>query len=66
MTAGVIFHVNKEMTMTNENAFNIECTIEELRLEAREAPTAEERRLIEAELEAARAELAKQTGEGLP
>lgn len=45
--------------MTNESAFNIECTIEELRLEAREAPTVEERRRIKAELEAARAELAK-------
>ncbi|WP_196237570.1 hypothetical protein [Rhizobium leguminosarum] len=52
--------------MTNENAFDIECTIEELCLEAREAPTAEERRLIEAELEAARAELAKQAREELP
>lgn len=52
--------------MTNENTFNIECTIEELRLEVREAPTAEERRRIEAELEAARAELIKQAGEELP
>lgn len=52
--------------MTNENTFNIECTIEELRLEAREAPTIEERRRIEAELEAARAELAKWIGEELP
>ncbi|NNU69550.1 MULTISPECIES: hypothetical protein [Rhizobium] len=52
--------------MTNENAFNIERTIQELRLEAREAPTVEERRRIEAELEAARAELAKQAGEELP
>ncbi|MCV9945008.1 MULTISPECIES: hypothetical protein [unclassified Rhizobium] len=52
--------------MTNENAFNIECTIEELRLESREAPTAEERRRIEAELETARAELANLAGEELP
>ncbi|MGO7136485.1 hypothetical protein AB9E06_37375 [Rhizobium leguminosarum] len=52
--------------MTNENAFNIECTIEELRLEAREAPTAEERRRIEAELEAACVELEKHSGEKLP
>lgn len=52
--------------MTNKNAFNIECTIEELRLEAREVPTVEERRRIEAELEAARAELAKYAGEELP
>lgn len=46
-------------TMTNEHYFNIACTIEELRAEAKEAPTMEERQEIEAELEALRAELAE-------
>jgi hypothetical protein len=44
----------------------IEQHIEELRAELRNAPTAEERRQIERELETARAELAGQIVQGLP
>ncbi|GAA3102091.1 hypothetical protein GCM10010520_54040 [Rhizobium viscosum] len=64
MTASVIFHVNMEMTtMTNNDYFKIACTIEELRAEAKAAPSIAERREIEAELEALRAELVEYANE---
>lgn len=67
MTTGGIFHVNTEMTtMTNGYTFDLERTLDELRREAKEAPTMEERRLIEAELEALKAELEKYASEQLP
>lgn len=66
MTGSVIFHKDMEMTMTNEHFFNLACTIEELRLEAKEAPTTAERLEIEAELAALRAELAAHAEEELP
>ncbi|MET4690682.1 hypothetical protein [Sinorhizobium fredii] len=44
----------------------IEQHIEELRAELKNAGSAEERRQIEAELEAAHAELAERRTEGLP
>jgi len=49
--------------MTNDHHFNLARNIEELRLEAREAATAKERREIEAQLEAFRAELAEYAAE---
>ncbi|MDI4655855.1 MULTISPECIES: hypothetical protein [Xanthobacter] len=58
MTAVVIFHKNvEEMTMT------LEQHIEELRAELRNAVNAGERREIAAELETARAELARKIAE---
>jgi hypothetical protein len=67
MTRRVIFHIIKEMTtMTLEQYITMERDIEELRRELANAATAGERRLIEAELEAARAELAELTEEELP
>ncbi|WP_331375340.1 hypothetical protein [Sinorhizobium chiapasense] len=52
--------------MTNGYTFDLERTLDELRREAKEAPTMEERRLIEAELEALKAELEKYASEQLP
>ena len=67
MTRRVIFHIIKEMTtMTLEQYITMERYIEELRRELANAATAGERRLIEAELEAARTELAELTEEELP
>ncbi|OZA91667.1 MAG: hypothetical protein B7X76_01860 [Azorhizobium sp. 39-67-5] len=58
MTAVVIFHKNiEEMTMTLEHH------IEELRAELRNAIDAGERHQIEAELEVARAQLARRIAE---
>ncbi|MEP9370308.1 hypothetical protein [Xanthobacter sp. VNH20] len=58
MTAVVIFHKNiEEMTMTLEHH------IEELRAELRNAVDACERHQIEAELEVARAQLARRIAE---
>jgi hypothetical protein len=50
-------------TMTNEHYFNIACTIEELRREAKEAQTPEERLEIEVQMEALRAELTEHVKE---
>ncbi|GEM_PF-4531950 len=52
--------------MTNSYYFTLECTVEELRAEAKEAGTLEERRMIEAELEALKAELEEYAREQLP
>lgn len=52
--------------MTLERHITIERELEELRLELNNAPTTGERRRIEAELEAMRAEFAKLTEEELP
>ncbi|XAZ20483.1 hypothetical protein LVY75_00515 (plasmid) [Sinorhizobium sp. B11] len=49
--------------MTDDHHYNLARNIEELRLEAREAPTAKERREIEAQVEALRAELAEHATE---
>jgi hypothetical protein len=53
-------------TLTNDHYFNLACTIEELRLEAKEAPSVAERREIKAELALLRAELADYAEEELP
>jgi len=66
MTARAIFLKRQETTMTLEQYITIEHQIEELRAELNNAATPVERRLVEAELQAARAELTKLAEEELP
>ncbi|WP_349436801.1 hypothetical protein [Pararhizobium sp. A13] len=67
MTAGGIFHVNTEMTtMTTEQIIEFERQIEELRAEISACIDPEERRQIESELRAIRAELVAENREELP